>query len=123
MHALAAEFEDKVVRYDIYALFDGFLCRLERLMLHQLQTSRVINERISCNTRLGLVCLGETAVDNQQLTAGLDGLFALGYLDGNMTVDNVCMRPVDAELAQDAVAHSLFVAQRILPLWPPPCRQ
>ena len=36
-------------------LFDSFLTRLERLVLHKLHTMRVINKRISRNSRFRLI--------------------------------------------------------------------
>ena len=88
-HTALAQFENDVGRDNVDTVFDGLLSRLERLVLHQLQTPRMEDERVAGNTGLGLVGLGEATVDYQQFTAGLDGIFASEGLDRCMRVEHM----------------------------------
>ena len=60
----------------------------------------------------------ETAVDDQQLAVGADGLLALGGLDRGVAVDDVARRRAghggDAKLAHDVVANGRGRGERIV---------
>ena len=71
-------------------------------------SARARDERVAGDACFGMVGAAETAIDDQQLAVGADGLLALGSLDGRMAIDDVTGRRTchggNAELAHDVVA-------------------
>ena len=72
-------------------------------MLNQLKSLRVVYQRITGNTCLGLIGLGEAAVNHHEFAVGLDGVLALDGLDGHMAVDNVTMLTFNTELVKNHI--------------------
>lgn len=58
--------------YDIASVLHRFFYRFKRFMRRKHQTIRIINQRISGNPRLWLICLGKTAVNDQKLSVTFD---------------------------------------------------
>ena len=72
------------------------------------------DERVTGNAGGGLVSLAETAVNDQELPAALDGAFPLADLDGNMTVDDMTMGPFQAEFLQNEIADCRILIERVI---------
>ena len=60
-------------------------------MLYQLETTAVIDQRITGNTCLVMVGLGESAVNHHQFAVGLDGVLARLHMHGNVAVDDMAV--------------------------------
>ena len=65
------------LRMDITSGADRFLSGGERLMVYELESVRVGDQGITCNSGCGLVGTGETSVNDEELTAALDRGFTL----------------------------------------------
>lgn len=75
---------------------------LEGHVFGELDVVRIEDEGIACNPGLGLVGLGDAAVDDEQAAARLDRVFTI--FDRHMAVDNVRMLGVKAKLLKDLAA-------------------
>ena len=71
----------------------------------------MINQGIAGNARLVVVGLGETAVDDHQLTICLDRILALQGAHWHVTIDDVAVLAVKSEGIHDVVYHLFVVAQ------------
>ena len=76
-HAVGRHFDNLHGGLDVGASQDGILGAGKGLVLHELEASAVIDERIAGNARLGVVGLGEAAVDDHEAASRLDGVLAL----------------------------------------------
>ena len=61
---------------NIFLFCNGYICRNERLVANQIQTIRVIDQGVSCNTGNFLICFCKTAINDKQFTVGFNGAFA-----------------------------------------------
>ena len=63
-HTVGLMLADDGVRDDVEAFFDGLDLRLEGLVLDELETARMVDERIPGDACPGLIGFREAAVDN-----------------------------------------------------------
>ena len=80
-------------------------------MLNELETAAMVNQRISCNTRFLMISLRESSVNHHQFAIGLDGIFTLRGMNGNVAVDDVAIVASNAKSIENTVAHFFVVAQ------------
>ena len=109
--AIVLEVLKLYVRMHIDAFDDGFLLRLEMIVLDQLEAVAVEDERIAGDAGGGVVGLGESAVDDETDAFGTDGRLALVGAYGHMTVDDMGAVLVEAEFAEDGLANLLAVGE------------
>lgn len=109
-----ARFEYGHLGMNVAARFDRLFHGVERFVRAQFQTVRIVDERIACDARLFVVRLAETAVDDDQFPLRLDGALAVLFLDGNVTVDDMAVFSVNAEIAQYFFAERLVVAVAVI---------
>ena len=83
-------------------------------MVYELESVRVGDQGITCNSGCGLVGTGETSVNDEELTAALDRGFTLFLLDRNMTVDNMSHIRRKVELLKNLIHDGLIVVQAIV---------
>ena len=77
---------------------------------NELEAARVEHERVACDTRCSVVGLGKAAVDDHQATFRLDGAFAACRAHGHVSVNNVSVAVLHAEVVKEHVAHLRRVA-------------
>ena len=99
-------FKDHAVAGDIVVVVNGVVLAGERLVGNHPVMPGVVDQGVAGDAGGGLVGFTETAVDDQQLAAALDGAFALADLHGNMAVDDVAVLPFQAEFLQQHIAYS-----------------
>ena len=83
-------------------------------MRHDPEAVGGIDQRIPGDAGGGLIRLAESAVDDDQLPAGLQGALPLLRLHGHVPVDDVAVVPLQAELLEDLVADLGLLIQRIV---------
>ena len=110
-HAVRGHLNNLGGRFDIGLTDDGITGRGEWLMLNELETAGVVDKGVACDTGLAVVGFREAAVDDHQASAGLDGVFTLGSMNGHVTVDDMAVLALHLEGIKDAVADLGRVAQ------------
>ncbi len=103
-HAVGGHLDDLGGRLDIGLTDDGVAGGSERLVLYELETAGVVDEGVAGDAGLVVVGFRETAVDDHQPSACLDGVLALGGVDGHVAVDDVAVVAFHLEGVEDAVA-------------------
>ena len=73
------------------------------------------HECISSNTSFRPVCFGETTIDYHQFSVGTYGLLTHLRAHWYMPIDDVAMLPFHTESIKQTVAHSLIIAQLVIP--------
>ena len=63
-------------------------------MRHDAQGTGIIDQGVARDTGLGLVSLGETAVNHHEFATGLNGVLALAGMDRHVSVDDVRADPL-----------------------------
>ena len=109
-----AQLDDDGGGSDVGAFLDGLGGGLERLVLHEQEAARMVDQRVSGDARLRVVRPGEAPVDDQQLAVRLDGGLALDRAHGDVPVDDVPVLAGHPELVQELVADGLLVAQGVV---------
>ena len=71
----------------------------------------MIDQGVARNTRLAMIRLGESSIDDHQFAIGFDGVLTFGGMDGNVAVDDVAVGACHTECIKDAVAYFFGVAQ------------
>ena len=74
----------------------------------------MIYERISGYARSGMVGLGESAVDYEQLAVGAHRTLSLRRPHRHVAVDDMAVLTLHSERVEDTVDHRLVVAQLIV---------
>ena len=90
------------------------LRRFKRLMGHKAHSVGISHQRVTGDSRFSLVCLGKTAIDNEQLSAAFDRRLPFFQLHRNMSVHNMGMLAVQPELFQDFIDHILIIQQLVI---------
>ena len=70
----------------------------------------MINEGIASNARLVVIGFRETAIDDHQSTASLDGVLAFGGMNGNVSIDDMTVQAFYLESIEDAITDLCRVA-------------
>ena len=103
---------------DILIVQQSFLLAREGLMGYDPQMAGVEHQCIACNAGGWLIGFAETAVDDDELTAALDGTFSLTNLYRDMAIDDMAVLAPQAELPQQHIANGGIVVCRILSYCP-----
>ena len=85
--------KDQGVVGDVVVTEDRGLLALEGLVGDDADAAGVVNQSIAGDAAGGLIGPAEAAVDDDELSATLDGAFALLGLDGDMAVDDMAVGP------------------------------
>ena len=93
---------------------DGFLGGGEGFVLHELESSAVIDQRVARDARGVVIGFGEASVDDHHASFGFDGTFSACRSDGDVPVDDVTVRSFHSEGIHDVVTHLGFGAQSIV---------
>ena len=80
-------------------------------MLHEFESTTVIDERVAGDACLGMIGFGKTAVNDHELSARLDGILALRGMDGYVTVDDMAVVALYPKGVEDAVTYFLVVTE------------
>ena len=88
-HAVGGHLDDLGGGLDVGASENGVLRAGEGLMLHELEASAVVDKGVASDACLLVVGLRETAVDDHETTAGLDGILAGSGMNRHVAVDDV----------------------------------
>ena len=83
---------------DVAAGEDRLFAGLKTLVLHELDTMTVVDERVARDARFLLVGFAETSVDHEPSAVGADGCLALDRTYRHVAVDNPSGRGVKPEL-------------------------
>ena len=71
-HSAVRHFYNLCGTLDVGTLLDGIFGTGKRFVLYQLETTGMVYQRVAGDTRLVVVCLGETTVYHHQLGCDLD---------------------------------------------------
>ena len=102
---VAAEVFEQGSVVDVASGEDSLLAALEGLVLNELDSMAVVDERVARYARLLLVGFAETAVYHEALSLGSDRGFAFDGAHGDVPVDDTPCLGVEPELAQDMLAN------------------
>src|SRR5574344_527997 len=80
-------------------------------MLNELETTAVVNQRITGDTSLLMIRLTEATINHHQFTVGLDGILTAGGMYRHMSIDDVAVRTFHAERIHDGITDGFIVAQ------------
>ena len=74
---------------NILFLRNGSVRGYEGLMRYQNHAMGIVNQRIACNPRFLLICLGKPAVDYEQSAICLDRALSLYHLNRNVSIHDM----------------------------------
>ena len=83
-------------------------------MLHQLESTGMIDQGITGNACLRVVRTREAAINHQHLPIGLDRILTLHGAYRHMAVDDMAMSSLHTKLIQDLITNLLLRPQRIV---------
>ena len=109
-HSAVRHFYNLGGTLDVGTLLDGIFGTGKRFVLYQLETTGMVYQRVAGDTRLVVVCLGETTVYHHQLAVCLDRVLTLQGAYRYVTIDDMAVRSGNAKLIHDMVYHLLVVA-------------
>ena len=76
-HTAVGHFHNLGGTLDVGTLLDGIFGTGKRFVLYQLETTGMVYQRVAGDTRLVVLCLGETTVYHHQLAVCLDRILSL----------------------------------------------
>ena len=101
--------EDSIVIINVMVSFQSLFPNGKGLVGNHTKIPGAEQQGVTGNTRGLLISPAEAAVDDQQLTAALDGTFTLLCFHGNMTVNDVAVLPFQTEFLQKHIADCWIV--------------
>ena len=114
---MGREFDQLGGGLDVESSLDSVLCIRKRLVLNELETSAVVYQRVSGNTRFGVVGFRETTIDDHEPSACLDGILAFRGMYGHVAVDDMAVIALNTESIKNTVANlSRITLQEIVAL-------
>ena len=113
-HTALREILQHSAAMDVATAEHCLLAALKRLVLYELYTMTIIDERIAGNAGLFLVGFGETAVDDEASALGTYRRLALDGANGYMAVDDTPRIRREAKLDEDALAYVAAICQFVV---------
>ena len=111
--AVVLRLEDVLLREDVQILVHSLFGALEGLVGAQGHGAAGIDQRVARDAGLFVVGAAETAVDDHEASAALDGALAVFLLHRHMAVDDMA-RARQTELCQNAAAGGFVVVPAII---------
>ena len=102
-HTMGRQLNKLCCRLDVLPSLNSISDIHKWFMLNKLETAAMVNQCISCNTRFLMISLRESSVNHHQFAIGLDGIFTLRGMNGNVAIDDMAIVASNAEGIENTV--------------------